>query len=568
MRVTLRGYQKDLKQQQREKWGAGAKCVMFTAATGGGKTAIMGSQVADLQNEDKCGIVQAHRSELVGQISLALAKEGILHDLTCSPAVRKQIIENHHKKIGRSFYSPRANWSVESVDTATNREAKRNIHYVMQDEGHHVLYANKWGKALLMYPNAQYGLATATPGRADGKGLGAHADGVVNALIQGPGLGELMGQGYLVPYDILHPTASDLDMSGVSVGPSGDFNKEQAAIAVKNSSKIVGDAVEHYLTYAPGKLCIVFAVDIEHAETLLAAYLARGVPAELVTGKDLDSRRLDVMERFERRETLVLINVDLFGEGTDVPGVEVVQMCRPTASFPLFAQQIGRMLRLDVSPELMAMWESLHIPTRLQCIAQSRKPRALLIDHVGNIFREFNICGVKYSGPPEGFLGWNLDGKQRRNTGGAIPERICLGCFQSYERIFQACPHCGTPAPEPDPSARGEIKHTDGNLQWYSPELLAKMRAEVARIDGPAMLPQSMEGIARAGALKAWHSRQNAQSALRNAMAMWAGRWAHKGTDAVLYSFFYYTFGIDVLGAMTLSASDAEKLQGKIDAHV
>lgn len=566
MGVVLRGYQQELKAGAMEKYEAGAKCVMITAATGGGKTATMASTVSDLQNADKSGIVQAHRSELVGQLSLALAKEGVIHDLTCSAGVRRQIIDNHIRKLGKSFYSPRARWSVESVHTAIGRAAKVATDYVFQDEGHHVLYGNLWGRALRMYPDSRYFLATATAGRADGKGLGAHADGVVNALVEGPGLGALMSQGYLVTYDILHPTASDLDLTGVHIGANGEFNQAEVAEAVKKSSKIVGDAVGTYLEHARDKLCIVFAVDIEHATTLLQAYVAAGVPAELVTGKDLDSARLGVLERFERRETHVLINVDLFGEGTDVPGVEVVQMCRPTASFPLFCQQIGRMLRLDIPPFLMSVWESLSVPERLHQIAASRKPKALLIDHVGNILRSFNICGFKYSGPPEGFTAWSLEGKQRRNTGGAIPERTCLGCFQPFPRFEKYCPYCGQEVPEPDPSARGDVKHVDGNLQWYNVELLAKMRADVMRIDGPPLLPQGLEGMARAGAMKAWHARQNAQAALRWSMAYWAGRVAHKGDNEVLYKLFYFTFGIDALGALALSAADATKLKEKIDA--
>ena len=564
MGVKLRGYQHDLQEGVVAKWQAGAQCVMMTTATGGGKTATMASTIAN-----KChgrGIVQAHRSELVGQLSIALAKEGVMHDLTCNPTVRRQIIDAHLDKLGRSYYSPRADWSVESVDTALRKPAKTGVDYVFQDEGHHVLYANKWGRALQMYPAAKWLLATATAGRADGKGLGAHSDGVVNALHEGPGLGQLMGQGYLVPYDILHPTASDLDLRGVHIGPNGEFNQAEVAQAVKQSNKIVGDAVAHYLEHARDRLCIVFAVDIEHATTLLKAYLAAGVAAELVTGKDLDTVRLSTMKRFERRETLVLINVDLFGEGTDVPGVEVVQMCRPTASFPLFVQQIGRMLRLDISAELMSMWEGLPIAERLNQIATSRKPRALLIDHVGNIFREFNICGLKYSGPPEGFSGWALDGKQKRNTGGAIPERICLGCYAPFMRFLSHCPNCGHAVPEPDEAARSDVKHVDGNLQWYNPELLAKMRAEIARVDGSPILPAGLSTEARIGAVKAWHARQKHQHYLRESIAQWAGRNAALGGDDVLYRLFYFKFGTDVLGAMALGASDAEKLKGKIDA--
>ena len=37
----------------------------------------------------------------------------------------------------------------------------------------------------------------------------------------------------------------------------------------------------------------------------------------------------------------MLVNVDLFGEGFDLPAIEIVIMARPTASFILYTQQFG-----------------------------------------------------------------------------------------------------------------------------------------------------------------------------------------------------------------------------------
>ena len=570
MSVNLRGYQLRMRQGAREKWDAGAACVMMTTATGGGKSATMASTIANDCMLRGRGIVQAHRAELVGQLSEALAKEGVMHDIVASKPVQRKIIEHHLRKFGRSYYSPRAEWSVESVDTAIKREPRKGIGYVVQDEGHHVLFANKWGRAIQPYPDAKILLATATSGRADGKGLGAHSDGMVNALVEGPGLGQLMAEGYLVTYEILAPTASDLDLQGVDIGPSGEFNKVALSQAVKSSKKIIGDAVGHYREHAWGKLCIVFAVDIEHARDLLTAYCNAGIPAELVTGEDLTGARTDALDRFARRETWVLINVDLFGEGTDVPGVEVVQMCRPTASFPLFCQQVGRMLRLNISDYLQSIWDTLQVYERLYQISISNKPKALLIDHVGNVYREYRICGQTYIGPPEGFTSWadGLDGKRKRNSDGAIPERICTKCFVSFPRIYSSCPSCDAAVDPPDNVSRGTVEHVDGALEWYSPELLAKMRAAVAWVDGPPRLPESLTGVARAGAIKQWLARQEGQHFLRDAIAYWAGRHSAKGDDSVLHRLFFHRFGIDVLGAMALPAAAAEKLMGKINADI
>lgn len=565
MEKKLRANQKKLQDEIVEAWDKGARCVMPTMATGGGKTLLTAKTAKDICTNGR-GIVQAHRSELVGQLSLALAAEGIEHDLTCSKAVQRQIIDNHLDKLGRSFYRPSADWSVESVDTAMRRDAKPGVKWVIQDEGHHVLRSNKWGKSLAKYPDAKWLLPTATAGRADGMGLGSHVDGHVDALVVGPNSALLMAEGFLVTYDILRAQASDLDMDGVAIGANGDFNQVETAKRVKASTRIVGDAVSTYLEHAAGRLCIVFAVDIEHAQTLLKEYLARGVAAELVTGQDLDSARLGALKRFESRQTHVLINVDLFGEGTDVPGVEVVQMCRPTASFPLLCQQVGRMLRLDISPFLMSIWDTLPIAERLYYISVSRKPKALLLDHVGNMLRTYKICGLEYSGPPEGFNGWGLEGKERRGgAGGAIPTRICNGCYQPYERFYDNCPYCGEPAPPP--VQRGGPQQIDGSLVWHDANMLAELRNKIAYQDGAPPPTSAHLGDAATHARRNWQLRINAQTELRAAIAWWAGHYPNQ-TNEENYKRFWFTFGISVPQACTLGASEAKALQSKIELEI
>jgi len=540
---------------------------MPTMATGGGKTVTCMTMVRE-DFTDGNTVVQAHRAELVGQLSLALARQGIEHDLTVSPSVRRIIIDNHLDKLGRMYYRADANVSVESVQTAVKRPPKPGVKYVLQDEGHHVQRDNLWGRALQKYdhPACRWVLPTATAGRADGRGLGVHSAGLVNLIEEGPTLAQQMAEGFLVEYDILQPP-NDVDMSSVSVGAGGEFNQAQTATQVKKSKRIVGDAVEHYMRHAYGRLCLVFCVDIEHARTVLAAYLARGVPTELVTGEDLDSARLGALKRFEKRETLVIINVDLFGEGTDIPGVEVVQLLRPTASFPLLVQMVGRMVRLDIEEFLMSMWDSLSVADRRHHIAQSRKPRGLLIDHVGNIGRTYKICGVEYTGPPEGFTGWNLDGTDGgKGAGGAIAKRICTNrlCALPYERFYDACPICNTPAPAP--AALGGPDVVLGDLQWYDPDILAELRARAAKL---MELPPSgwNNEAAQRGINKAWYARQKAQYELRQAIEAWAARWSGWPHN-VNYKRFYETFGIDVPTACTLGAKEADTLKARIDAKL
>lgn len=563
---TLRHNQRALLDGVYDAWNRGAKGVIAVMGTGGGKTVTMATAVKELTG---FGVIEAHRAELVGQISLALAREGIRHNITAAQKTVKAIVASHMDECGVNYYDPRAAWDVQSVDTIIRRQQPNanRVNWVFTDECHHVLLDNKWGRAAMAYPNARYMGVTATPSRADGKGLGSHAQGIADAMVMGPGIGELIAEGYLVNYKVYAPQVADLDLSDVHVGASGEFNQQEVARAIKRSNKIVGDVVEHYSAIARGKLGITFAVDIEHAQTLTHAFIAAGIPAALVTADTDEADRRTIMKRFKARELWQLVNVDLFGEGVDVPGVEVVSMARPTASFSLYAQQIGRMLRLLITPELMAMWESLSVADRLQCIAASSKPHGILLDHVGNVRREYNVGGLKYSGLPEGFKAWTLDARAKRSKGpadDAIPLRKCLGCFKDYERIYDSCPYCGTLAPEP--TERGKPEFVDGNIYELDPAELMRMRGEIARIDGRVYVPAG--AAQHAGSIaRNHHERQAAQHHLREAIALWAGK--HSGdNDTVNYRRFFHTFGIDVANALTLGAGDAAKLRERVQAKV
>lgn len=565
----LRGYQVALKNAIYEAWQSGAQTVVGVTATGSGKTYTMSAMAHELQG---FGVIMAHRSELVGQISMALASDGVRHNITASKATVKTIVEKQMRRLGKSFYDPRAAWNVQSVDTIIRRSdpLAAKVSYVFTDEGHHVLRENKWGRGIAMYPNAKALLMTATPTRADGKGLGAHADGLADAMVIGPGLKELIANGYLTNYNVYTPDLADLDLSDVHIGPSGEFNQQEAARAIKRSRKIVGDVVHHYQKIVPGKQAIVFAADIEHAHTLADAFVAAGIKAAMLDGNTDEAIRTRTMEQFEDKQFQVLVNVDLFGEGVDVPGVEVIIMARLTASFALMSQMVGRMLRLLISPVLMAAWDTYTVAQRLRFIAESDKPFGVLIDHVGNVRREYNVGGFKYSGLPEGFTAWSLDSRKRRPRGpadDAIPMRVCASptCRKPYERIYDTCPYCGQAAPEP--ADRSTPQAVDGDLTMLDGEVLARMRGEIAKVDGRAYVPQGVPAVVGASILKNHAERQREQGHLRTVMAVWAGMYRHD-SDSVNYKRFLFNFGIDAGNAQTLGAREAAELATRIRAKI
>lgn len=545
----------------------GHRNVLAVSPTGSGKTVLFADIVNSVNNT--ASAVIAHRAELVSQMSLALARENVRHRIIGPDSLRRTCVALHMREMGRSLHDPGARVGACGVDTLVNKKTSedswfRQVGLWVQDEAHHVLKENKWGRAAGMFPNA-WGLGvTATPRRADGKGLGAHADGLFHSMVQGPEMRELIDLGYLTPYRVFAPP-SDVDYSSVTVTASGDLSPAKLSAAVHASDAFVGDVIKHYQRIAPGKLGVTFAVDVESAKEIKHAFDAAGVKAEVVTADTDPVRRADILRRFAAREIQMLVNVDLFGEGFDLPAIEVVIFGRKTESFSLYVQQFGRALRLLVGIP-MAQWELMLPESRKAAIAASTKSHGIIIDHVGNVIRH---------GVPDAVQTWSLDRRASRasSENDAIPLRSCanpnadgLGtpCPSVYPRYLKLCPFCQF---YPEPASRSAPEFVDGDLYELDPDQLAAMRGQKAVVDGA---PQNIGGgSAQAGLNHRHHDRQVAQHHLRNVLMLWGGwRSALGHTDSEGQRQFFHRFGIDVLTAQALGRPEAEALTERITAHL
>ena len=553
--MQLRPYQAKAEADVFAAWGNGARYALLTMPTGAGKTAVFSSVISKSQMP-ACAI--AHRSELVSQMSLTLARYGIYHRVIGPRNVQKMCAALHMRELDRQYYDPRARVAVAGVDTLVNRGDELRdwlptVGLTVMDEAHHVLRENKWGRAYQMFPNARGLGVTATPLRADGRGLGRHADGVADALIVGPCGRELIDQGYLTDYRIIAPP-SDVDYSHVPIGASGDYSLVKLRDAVHASNTIVGDVVKHYKKFANGQLGVTFNVDVQAAAEQAEAFRKAGIPAEVVHAKTPDDLRFNILRRFRNGEIMQLCNVDLFGEGFDLPAVTCVSMVRKTESYGLYCQQFGRALRAT------ADIDGVHTDDeRKQLIAGSSKPKAIIIDHVGNVARH---------GLPDVARVWSLDRRERRTRStdtSVVPLRTCENpeCFAVFERFYKTCPFCGH---APVISKRSTPEEVDGDLVELDPAALRALRGEIERIASPLVyFPAGLSYPARAAMAKRHEERREAQESLRKTIALWAGLQRHLGrSDSEAYGRFLYGFGVDVATAQTLNAKEAGDLEKRI----
>lgn len=519
-------------------WGAGALNVGASLATGGGKTVVKAHVVNDFNDYAAC---LAHRRELVSQISLALAREGVRHRVVAPEATVKFCARLQVDRLGRSLVYPDAKVGVVGVDSLQNpaphlKHWCQRVGLWLQDEAHHLLRENKWGRAVSHFPNAKGLGVSATWTRSDGKGLGRHAHGLIDTLVEGKSTGWLIANGYLSPYKIVAPP---FDASGLTRGASGEYTPKTVEERMQKS-RVFGDLVPTWERHALGLKTIVFAHSVDAAGEIADAFIARGVRAAVCHGAMNDAERVGMLRQFELGALTVLVNVDLFGEGFDVPALECVVFARPTASLGLYLQQFGRVLRV-----------------------LKGKTHGLVIDHVGNVERHLL---------PDTPRTWSLDARDKRTREtppDALPLRTCanVACLAVFERHLSACPHCGHCCA---PTARGGPEQVDGDLHMLDDETLARLRGAADAYNlTPAEVMQQIRDkygppVAQVTARNRHQIWLMAQSELRAAVEQWSGYKRAAGLDdREICRLYYLRFGVDILSAYGLkNIDDIKSLTG------
>ena len=87
---------------------------------------------------------------------------------------------------------------------------------------------------------------------------------------------------------------------------------------------------------------LVFACNIEHAETLSDMFRSGGIRSGVVHSRLTDDEQEHALEAFRRNEIDVLVNVAMVTHGIDIPDIATLFLARPTNSEILASQMVGR----------------------------------------------------------------------------------------------------------------------------------------------------------------------------------------------------------------------------------
>lgn len=558
--IKFRPYQGELAAATLEAWKHHDN-VLDVLATGGGKTVVFASLIHDHVGSAAAVV---HRKEILSQIACSLAQLDTPHRVVAPPKTVKLIRRRQLKKFGKSFIDPTARVGVVSAQTLTSKSSANNeslqrwlnqVTLAVFDEGHHYVKTGTWSRAVEAVNGAKKLFVTATPERADGQGLGADANGYADVMLEGPQVAELIAAGYLSPFTYKAPE-SDLDFGGVPITASGDLNMRVMRERVVESH-LVGDVVDQYQKYGGGEKCIVFATDVQTAHDIAARFLSVGVAAVALDGKTDATERDHALDTFEAGVTQVLVNVDLFDEGFDVPAAAVCIMARPTESLGKFLQMCGRVLRPVYAPGHDLTTDQ----GRRQAIAAGGKPTATIIDPVRNWERH---------GLPNWPRVWSLDGRERGAARSPTFLKTCVQCTQPYEAFLDVCPYCGGVQPLPE---RHAPEHVAGDLVELDVDAMASLFSRMAAADMPdddfaaGLFAKRMPTLGHPAALRRHRDAKYRRTVLREVVGWWVGMQPGARSLSEKHRRFFYRFGIDIGNAFTLNSGDTDELIARIGAQ-
>ena len=284
---------------------------------------------------------------------------------------------------------------------------------ILVDEAHHAL-ARSYQNILNKFPKAIVLLFTATPHRTGRVQL----DQIADDIIVGQSIHKLTEKGFLAPFRYFQPP-NDFDSKLLKRGSTGDFTNESMSQAM--STKIFGHIVKQYKRIANGMQAVVYTYSIDSAIKIAAEFNSEGISAVEVDGTTPKEKRTVAVRKFRDQEIKILVNVNLFTEGVDLPNVDCVIMARPTASLALYLQ------------------------FSMRCLNPRPGKTAIIIDHANN-FKSF--------GYPDDDRDWKkaiISGKQKSKTLLKDPGLSIVTCDYCFAVVKASevkggkCPICGKP---------------------------------------------------------------------------------------------------------------------------
>lgn len=212
--------------------------------------------------------------------------------------------------------------------------------YIVIDEFHHVAAQSYQRVVNYFKPRFLLGL-TATPFRMDNQDIFQFCDDNVVYEIN---LQEAINKDYLVPFHYYGVYDYTTDYTEIAMS-NGRYVTEdlEKALSVASRADLI---LKRYREYKSQR-ALGFCSSIKHANYMTEYFRENNVPAVAVhSGQGpFVMQRKAAVGALRDCDIEVIFSVDQFNEGVDIPEVDLVMFLRPTESYTVFLQQLGRGLR-------------------------------------------------------------------------------------------------------------------------------------------------------------------------------------------------------------------------------
>lgn len=307
----------------------GHRRILLQSPTGSGKTVIAAQIIKHASSNGKKVLFLCHRREILRQTVDKLNKFGVDAGIILADV-----------EADDNIFSP---VQVASIQTLYARAIRRNkiklpeADMIIVDECAHMFSSNTWQEIIELYPTSYILGLTATPINRTGKGMA----GLMDVLVVGPSIPDLIKGGFLTPIKHYAPTVPDL--RGIKI-QQGDYNEKQLEKKM-DTPTLIGDILQNWSRVCPNRKTIVFASGIAHSVHLAKGFNEIGVKAAHLDGSTPKPERDKIVAKFDGGKIQVLCNCAVLTEGVDIPSASALIFARPTRSLMLYLQVAGRILR-------------------------------------------------------------------------------------------------------------------------------------------------------------------------------------------------------------------------------
>ncbi|KAI8902916.1 P-loop containing nucleoside triphosphate hydrolase protein [Globomyces pollinis-pini] len=341
--VVLRPYQKACIDATLNAFTEDHQRVAVSMPVGSGKTVILSHLIPKIPTPFPMAtktLVLAHRQELLFQAYKTVERT--------LPHLRLGIDQ------GRKLAEYDCDVIFGSVATLGKRSGERisrfdPMHFkcIIIDVAHHATaesYQNILKYFGLFEPNNHIKLwgCSATLRRHDGIGL----EPTFQKIAYAHSVSDMLKENWLCDVKV-NSVKTKIQIDNIPLNNSKDYNLTALSklVNTETRNRVVVDTYLNCVNTHKRKSALVFAVNIDHINSLVEEFKASDINAVGLSSKTTLQDRESILKKFKANEIPVLINCGILTEGTDIPCIDFILMARPTKSGVLLHQMLGRGMR-------------------------------------------------------------------------------------------------------------------------------------------------------------------------------------------------------------------------------